>query len=361
VPIRWGRRTSAPSLAEPAGRTVLRLGFGALWVLDGILQAQPMMVTGLPSRVVEPAAASSPPWVRDLVHWGVAAWSDHPLLAATAAVWIQAGLGLWLLVARGGPLSRLAGLASAGWGLTVWVFGEAFGGVFAPGLTWMSGAPGAALLYCAAWVLIALPVRAWRPAKLGRFLLPGTGLLVTGMAVLQAWPGRGFWQGTLDGRPGTLTGMIQAMSTTSQPRPLAAAVAGFGAFTAAHGFTVNLFTVVALAAVGACFLSARPALARIAATGFTVVCLADWVLVQDLGFLGGLGTDPNSMIPYVLLAWAGYAALSRPPLAPAGDRDDAAVSVDGVTHLAISQRRTRTSDMGGVMRESQAGPRRSGL
>ena len=42
-----------------------------------------------------------------------------------------------------------------------------------------------------------------------------------------------------------------------------------------------------------------------------VFCLADWVLVQDLGFLGGLGTDPNSMIPLILLFSAGYLALAR--------------------------------------------------
>ena len=34
------------------------------------------------------------------------------------------------------------------------------------------------------------------------------------------------------------------------------------------------------------------------------------MLVQDLGFLGGLGTDPNSMIPWILLFWAGYLALT---------------------------------------------------
>jgi len=43
-----------------------------------------------------------------------------------------------------------------------------------------------------------------------------------------------------------------------------------------------------------------------------VLCLADWVLVEDLGFLGGLGTDPNSMIPFILLASGGYLALTRP-------------------------------------------------
>ena len=44
---------------------------------------------------------------------------------------------------------------------------------------------------------------------------------------------------------------------------------------------------------------------------FTVLCLADWVLIQDLGFFGGVGTDPNSMIPFIVLAAAGYLALTR--------------------------------------------------
>jgi hypothetical protein len=43
--------------------------------------------------------------------------------------------------------SRLAGLACLTWGLVVWVFGESFGAIFALGLSWLSGAPGAALLY----------------------------------------------------------------------------------------------------------------------------------------------------------------------------------------------------------------------
>lgn len=41
---------------EPAGRSVLRIGFGLLWVLDGMLQAQPAMATGLPGHVIAPAA-----------------------------------------------------------------------------------------------------------------------------------------------------------------------------------------------------------------------------------------------------------------------------------------------------------------
>lgn len=301
---------------------VLRLGLGCLWVFDGILQAQPMMVAGLPSQVIAPTAAGSPRWARAVVGWGGAAWSNHPVQAAAAAVWIQVGLGLWLLAAKRGLLSRLAGLASLGWGLTVWAFGESFGGIFAPGLSWLSGAPGAVLIYCVAGALIALPGRPWRTARLGRLWLAGTGVFLIGMAVLQAWPGRGFWEGTQDGRPGTLTGMIQAMSAVPQPRLLARAVAGFGSFAAAHGFAVNLFTVVSLAVAGAAFISLRPALTRLAVAGFTLLCLVDWLLVQDRGFLGGTGTgtDPNSMLPFVLLAWAGYVALTRPTAVVQPDR-----------------------------------------
>ena len=178
-----------------AGRRVLRIGFGLLWVFDGILQAQPQMPGGLPSQVIKPTAQSSPRWVQDLVNAGGTIWSNHPITAAAASVWIQVGIGLWLLVAVRGWWSRGAGLASVAWGLMVWIWGESFGGIFAPGLSWLTGAPGAVLLYCVAGALIALPARAWLTARTGRLLLAGAGLFFIGMAVLQAWPGRGYWQG----------------------------------------------------------------------------------------------------------------------------------------------------------------------
>jgi cytochrome oxidase Cu insertion factor (SCO1/SenC/PrrC family) len=219
-----------------------------------------------------------------------------------------------MLAAARGASSRLAGLVSVGWGLVVWAFGESFGGLFAPGLTWLFGAPGAAGIYAVAGALIALPERAWHAPRLGRAVLAGTGLFLAGMAVLQAWPGRGFWQGTSHGQPGTLTGMVQTMAVTSQPHVLSSWVNAFGSFDAAHGFAVNLFAVAALAVTGAAFLSGQPRLIRPAVIGFTVLCLADWVLIEDFGFLGGLGTDPNSMLPWALLAVAGYLALAQLPV-----------------------------------------------
>ena len=159
------------------------------------------MAIGLPSQVIEPAAASSPHWVQLVVNWAGTTWSYHPMQAGASAVWIQVGIGIWLLASAHGRLSRLAGLASVGWGLVVWVFGESFGGIFAPGLTWLFGAPGAVLIYMVAGGLIALPERAWRSPRLGRAVLAGLGLFLVGMAVLQAWPGRGFWQGPRTASP----------------------------------------------------------------------------------------------------------------------------------------------------------------
>jgi cytochrome oxidase Cu insertion factor (SCO1/SenC/PrrC family) len=316
--------------AEPAGRRLLRIGFGIIWILDGILQAQPAMPVGLPANVIKPAAASSPDWVQHVVNWAGTTWSNHPIQAGASAVWIQIGIGVWLVAAPRGLSSRLAGLASVGWGLVVWVFGEAFGSIFAPGLTWLFGAPGAALVYAAAGALIALPEPTWYSARLGRRVLDAMGVFFIGMAALQAWPGRGFWQGTLHGQPASLTSMVQSMSGTPQPAFLSAWLNGFGSFVAAHGFVVNLAAVILLAAIGAGLLSRQPRLTQVAVIVLVAVCLADWVLVEDLGFLGGLGTDPNSMIPFALLVAGGYLALTSVPAAAgltAADRRDAAQPV----------------------------------
>jgi len=307
----WTRRAGGP--AEARGRWLLRVGFGVLWILDGILQAQPKMAGGLATQVMEPIAAASPGWVQHVVNWGGTSWSFHPIQAGAASVWIQVGIGAWLLVAARGTWSRLAGVASVGWGLVVWVFGESFGGIFAPGLSWLTGAPGAVLIYVVAGALIALPEDAWRSPRLGRLLLGGIGVFFIGMAVLQAWPGRGYWQGTRHGQPGTLSGMVQQMATTSQPHFLSSLLASFGSFAASNGVAVNLVVVIVLAALGGVFLTGQPRLVRYAVWFGAVFCLADWVLVEDLGFLGGLGTDPNSMIPWILLFSAGYLALSPVP------------------------------------------------
>jgi cytochrome oxidase Cu insertion factor (SCO1/SenC/PrrC family) len=323
-------RASTP---EPLARRVVRIGFAGLWILDGLLQIQSGMPLGLTSSVVQPAASTSPSWVQHIVNSGVTIWSDHPVEAAAAAVWIQLGIGVWLLVAPRGSWSRLAGLASLGWGLVVWVFGEAFGGIFAPGLTWMFGAPGAVLFYSVGGLLVALPEHAFSTPRLGRITLRAGGVFLLGMAVLQAWPGRGYWQG----HNGNLSAMVQQMAQTPQPHVLSSWLGSFGSFVEAHGWGVNLFVVIALAAVGALLVSGRRDLIRGGLVAFVVLSLADWVLVEDLGFLGGVGTDPNSMIPMALILLTGYLAMVHLPV-PLSAEDEATAGTAATTPGGMAAR-----------------------
>ncbi len=299
---------------EPPARRVLRIGFGVLWLLDGALQIQAHMPLGLPENVVAPSAQGGPAWLVSVVHWGLRVWENHPVQAAVAAVWIQLGLGLWLLLVVRGRWSRIGGAVSIGWALCVWVFGESMGGILAPGASWMFGAPGAVLFYALAGALLALPERAWRDPRLGRRLLTGFGVYFVAMAVLQAWPGNGFWAGGSGNALGT---MAAEMAATPQPHAIAQVLGHFGSFAAGHAVAVNAFVVATLGAIGLALLSGRRRAARVATGAALVVSLADWVLVQDFGVFGGVGTDPNSMIPALLVLCASYLALVRPAPAAA--------------------------------------------
>ncbi len=309
-----GTGAAAQTLAEAPARRLLRVGVAGLWILDGLLQAQPQMPLGLTDQVIKPVAGTSPVWVQHVVNAGASIWSYHPIEAAAAAVWIEVGLGLWLLVAPRGAWSRLAGAASVSWALLVWVFGEAFGGLFSPGQSLLFGTPGSVLLYAVAGVLVALPERRWADRRLGRAILFVFGLFFLAMAVLQAWPGRGFWQGRRPGGGvGTLAQMVETMARTPQPRLFSSWVSAFGSFDVAHGFAVNAFVVGVLVAVGLLLLFGRTRALLVAVVATSVLGLATWVLVEDFGFFGGTGTDPNTMVPLVLLLAVGYVACTRVP------------------------------------------------
>jgi cytochrome oxidase Cu insertion factor (SCO1/SenC/PrrC family) len=325
--------TKAARRPESAGRRLLRIGFGVLWIFDALLQAQPQMPGGLPSQVIAPAAAGSPGWVLHLVNWAGTGWSYHPVQAAAAAVWIQLGVGAWLIASASGRWSQLAGLTSAGWGLVVWVFGEAFGSMLAPGQSLLTGAPGGAFLYVLAGLLVALPPRYWRTPALGRWSIRVAGAGLVAAALLQAWPGRGYWQG---GAHGSLAAMVTSMTSTPQPEVLARLVADFGALVSAHGFTMNLVAVIVLAAGGVALLTGRTAVVRPTLIGLIAFFLADWVLIQDLGFFGGLGTDPNSMVPLCLLLAGAYLAMTRVPDAAVASAAAAATAREAAAATAAA-------------------------
>ncbi len=188
----------------------------------------------------------------------------------------------------------------------------------------------AVLFYVIAGVLIALPDSSWETVRLGKGIVRGMGVFFIGMGVLQAWPGRGSWSGQAHGAAttGTLTAMAQQMAQVSQPSVTASWVRSFASFQAGHGWLVNLVVVVALLGVGSCLLSGKPGVVRVGVIVGSVFCLATWVLVQDFGFFGGVGTDPNSMIPMALVFGGGYLAMVRLPVRARADGTPGVVAAE---------------------------------
>jgi cytochrome oxidase Cu insertion factor (SCO1/SenC/PrrC family) len=91
--------------------------------------------------------------------------------------------------------------------------------------------------------------------------------------------------------------------------------------------------VALLVGVGACFLSGNHRAVRIGVIVGAGLCLADWILIQDFGFFGGVGTAPNSMVPMALVFTSGSVAMVRLPVrapAAAGTPLAAAAPVGGL-------------------------------
>ena len=193
----WAGGHGATAAGSPARGTsrrrerLLRVGFGILWVFDGILQAQPQqMAGGLPQKVIKPAAATSPAWVQHLVNWRFTCITPIPP-APRVRVSIQVGIGMWLIFAPRGWASRLAGLASVAWGLVVWAFGEAFSRMFAPGLTVCCRRAGSrAHLRGRGRLDSAARARLGDRRRTGRLTLGGTGLFLLGISSHTSSSGR---------------------------------------------------------------------------------------------------------------------------------------------------------------------------
>src|ERR1019366_5554765 len=112
--------------------------------------------------------------------------------------------------------------------------------------------------------MVTLPDLAYATPRLGRIVLTGSGVFFVGMAVLQAWPGRGFWHGRLHATShvGTLAGMVTQMARTSQPGFLSSWVSSFAAFDIAHGWAVNLVVVLIMGAMGVALCTGRRQVVR---------------------------------------------------------------------------------------------------
>jgi hypothetical protein len=130
-----------------------------LWIFDGVLQAQPSLFTANFFGMMLRMGQSEPPgWLWDLESRIEPFVTTHAWGCNLACAAVQLAVGLAICWR---PTTRAALGASVGWALVVWLFGESAGGLFSPGASALTGAPGAALLYA----LLAMLV--WPPRENG--------------------------------------------------------------------------------------------------------------------------------------------------------------------------------------------------
>src|SRR5580698_3453147 len=289
---------SPGGLGEARSRTYLRMAFGAIWLVDGILQFQASMPLAMANGIVAPAATGTPSWLHALMFDGIGIWNNHPIALAVGTAWIQVGIGLLLLVSNAN-IGRLAAAVSVGWAAMIWLVGNGAGGIFQSNNSILFGWPGASLFYVAAGVWLALPPSNF-PERFSRYTLRGLSVLVTVGAFLQFLPSRGFWHG---GNTNALTTMTTTMTQTPQPHVLAWIVKHFGDFagTIGGGFNVAVILWLGLCSVGLWMASDRGW--RWPTNTLVIGSLFFWVVAQDVPFWGGTATDVNSLIPLAVLAW----------------------------------------------------------
>jgi cytochrome oxidase Cu insertion factor (SCO1/SenC/PrrC family) len=298
---------------EPRARTYLRWGFGAIWLVDGILQFQSSMPLGLANLVIRPMAQGTPSWLHSLMLHFINLWNEHPIALAAGVAWFQVGIGLVILVSKG-RTGRWGAGVSALWAGFIWLIGNGAGGFFTHGASILFGWPGATLFYVAVGVwLFVDPVLFQK--YFSTFVLRFTSLVFLVAIIYQSLPSAGFWHG---GKTNALAAMSSTMAKTPQPHPLAWVVRHGGVISAHLGVALNIIVILWL-------LTCSYGLWRSVATKWrwpiwTAVtgCLILWVVAQDAALYGGLSTDFNSLLPLAVLIWCASPRLRE--LAPRAQR-----------------------------------------
>ncbi len=298
------RKSSRSPIVTTRG---IQITLGVIWLVAGLLQFQSFMYThGVITEVFAPAAehqwsiVGAPMKVIDNFY-------GHDLtLWNTLAAEIQCAIGLGLILSK--KTVKPALIVSFGWALSVWWFGEGFGGLTSTTLpSPLMGAPGGVILYAIVGLLVyptggtqrgALGQEGRSPADLGPLGDRGGLYAWSGLWAMSA----GLWLVNVNRAKDSTHEMIKGMSETS-PQWLAKFQASIGNHTQGHGTTIAIvLAIVSLAvAIGVWTPLRWPALI----VGI-VVSLAYWVFGQSLGgpFWIGNATDVNAGPLFVLLAVA---------------------------------------------------------
>jgi len=325
--VREPRVDEHGNLAVLDTRRKLQLALGVIWLLDGILQYQPVMFSKAFPQMLAAASAGNPAVVARGVNWSANLVDHHLILLNAIFATVQLALGLGIAWR---PAVKLALGASVAWALAVWWLGEGLGGVLAGTASPVNGAPGAVILYALLAVLLwpaarnpaapfiaardpaapfiaardpAAPFIAARNPSAPFIAARAVGRPVAQASWLVLWGSLAFFALLPASRaPQAISGMISDMAS-GEPGWLAWIDHHAASALAGRGLPASIVLAVALALVAAgIYLPSRMTRAVIVLAILLATLI--WLAEGLGGIFTGTGTDPNTGPLLILLAAA---------------------------------------------------------
>jgi hypothetical protein len=303
--------TGEPRVRQPGNLAVLdtrrklQLALGVSWLLDGILQYQPVMFTRAFPQMLTAASAGNPAVVARGINWSANLVDHHLVLLNAIFATIQLALGLGIAWR---PTVKLALGASVAWALAVWWLGEGLGGVLTGMASPVNGAPGAVILYALLAVLL-WPADRNPPAP---FAARALGRPVAQASWLVLWGSLAFFALLPASRaPQAISGMVSDMAS-GEPGWLAWIDHHAASALAGHGLPASIALAVALALVAAGIYLPSRLTSPVIVLAILLATLI-WLAEGLGGIFTGAGTDPDSGPLLALLALAFWPAASTPP------------------------------------------------
>ncbi|HEY1640024.1 MAG TPA: hypothetical protein VGG35_05005 [Streptosporangiaceae bacterium] len=312
-------QAAAPARARPAAweapdlRRWLQLALAALWVLDAVLQYQPVMFTRGFGQMLAGAGAGNPAVVAEPIRWAAGIVEHNPAWTNASFATIQLALGLGIAWR---PVIRLALAGSVIWSVAVWWFGEGLGGVLTPAASPLGEAPGAVILYALLAVLL-WPAADRAAGRGSSFVAAGPlGPGVARAAWVVLWGSLAYFAVLPASRGAQAMHDMIAGMAAGEPDWLASVNRGAASLLAGHGLAASIALAAVFAVIAAgIFLPGR--WVCVALVLAIVGSAAIWLVAQDLGeILTGGSTDVNSAPLLIALALA-YWPLRAPGAAAA--------------------------------------------
>jgi hypothetical protein len=292
-------------------RKTLQRILGVLWLIDGLLQLQPLMFTGnMINSIMKPMLQGQPGIFEPSLQFIVTQTTLHLTAANIVVAIVQILLGLGFLLLSDRWIKEVV-IVSIVWAFIVWYGGEGMSMLLTGNASILTGAPGAVLLY----PLLGLAVYPRKKSaarsqeatrKVGDDGLLSRGLLryiLSGFwffaALLQLQPN--WWQpGQISQAIGAMVGQGGLNAVLVDP-----VLQHISDATANIEVPLNIALIVVFLALGIGLAVVKEEHVRPFLTASIVVSVLIWYVSEAFGMiLTGMATDFNSGLLVVLMALA---------------------------------------------------------